>query len=237
MRKIFNISVNDVIPSIGAVLYCQGIPLHVSPDERTIHLAEKAISIFRQKANPIGILLEISKNDFKNVFIGNGRNETDSPIEKIYRSSDDLALFAVTVDEEICSEISALFTRNDFALGSILDSAASEGTEMAAQVIEDFYYQHLSKIGRYASKGGILRFSPGYCGWHISAQKKIFDALHPEDIDITLNASFLMQPLKSVSGVIISGKKEIFEFEDIFSFCKDCVTHTCRERIDALFGR
>ena len=235
MRKILNISVNDIIPSPETVLRGQGIPRHVKPDERTISLTEEAISIFRQKAKPIGLLSEISRDEFENIFTGEGRNEIDSPIEKIYQTSEKLTIFAVTVGEVVCSEITSLFSRNDFALGSLLDSSASEGTEIAAQVIEDFYKSLLEENGFCSKIQAILRFSPGYCGWHISAQKKLFQVLHPEDVDITLNASYLMQPLKSISGVIIAGKKEIFEFEDTFPFCKDCVTHTCRDRINSLF--
>lgn len=234
MRKIFNISVDEIIPPIGSVLAAQGIPLHLKPDERTIHLAQEAILLFRRNAQPIGIIMEISRNDFDDVYIGDGKNATDSPIEHIYKLADDLALFAITIDQSICTEISKLFERNDFALGSMLDAAASEGAELMAQGIENFYRKHLEKIGRFDNKRGVLRFSPGYCGWHMSAQKKIFNTLHPEDINIDLNSSFLMNPLKSISGIIISGQKEIFEFEDTFSFCKDCVTHECRDRIKTI---
>jgi hypothetical protein len=234
MRKIYNISTEQATPSIESVLGGQGIPRSLKPDERTVKLAKEVISIYRQIAKPVGILMKISKNDFESVSIGEGRNEIDSPINPIYLSSDSLALFAVTVGEEVCSEISERFNKNDFALGSMLDSAASEGTEMTAQTIEDIYLRHLIETGKSNSDSGILRFSPGYCGWHISAQRKLFQALHPEDIRITLNDSFLMQPLKSISGVIIFGRKKIFDFDDNFSFCIDCKTHTCRNRVQAV---
>ena len=47
------------------------------------------------------------------------------------------------------------------------------------------------------------RFSPGYCGWHVSEQKKLFP-LFPsaEPCGIRLTDSSLMLPIKSVSGVI-----------------------------------
>ena len=234
MRKIYNISTEQATPSIESVLGGQGIPRSLKPDERTVKLAEEAISSFRQIAKPVGILMEISKHNFESISIGEGRNKIDSPINPIYLSSDSLALFAVTVGEEVCSEISERFNKNDFALGSMLDSAASEGTEMTAQTIEDIYLRHLIETGKSNTDSGILRFSPGYCGWHISAQQKLFQALHPEDIRITLNDSFLMQPLKSISGVIIFGRKKIFDFDDNFSFCIDCKTHTCRDRVQAV---
>jgi hypothetical protein len=79
-----------------------------------------------------------------------------------------------------------------------------------------------------------MRFSPGYCGWHVTGQKKLFAALHPEEIDITLTPSCLMKPLKSISGVIIAGDMEIFRFDDSFAFCAECSTHVCRERLATL---
>jgi hypothetical protein len=81
-----------------------------------------------------------------------------------------------------------------------------------------------------------LRYSPGYCGWHVSGQRKLFDYLLPEEIGITLRESFLMQPLKSISGVVIAGRRQIFDFENTFDFCDDCSTWTCRERISAILG-
>ena len=234
MREILNIPIGEVIPSIEAILNGQGIPRHVKPDERTIRIAEDAISIYKQKGTPAGILMEISKEDFGTIYTGDGQNESKSPVKPIYLTSDHLTLFAVTTGEDVCSEIATLFQTNDFALGSMLDTAASEAAEMAAQFLESYYHRHLTEIDRFHPGTGVLRFSPGYCGWHISAQRKLFQHLKPEDIGIILNDSFLMQPLKSVSGIIISGRKEIFKFDDTFSFCRDCTTHTCRDRLKAV---
>jgi hypothetical protein len=230
VRKIINIPVNSVIPQVNTILERQGVPAHVNANDRTVEIAREAISTFSKLAFPIGVIQELSKEEFKNIFSGEGNNETDSPVKNISEASDDLALFAVTIEEEVCTEISRLFFMNDFALGSMLDAVASEATEMAAQATENYYRSHLQKIGRFNNAGGILRFSPGYCGWHVSGQRKLFQYLHAEDIGINLRESFLMEPLKSISGVIISGKKEIFQFEDTFSFCGSCATHICRER-------
>jgi hypothetical protein len=235
MQKTIQVPVGEVVPSVSDVLGAQGIPRWVQPDERTTDLAHSAISLYKQKANPCGILMEIGPADFRGVFEGEGRNEKDSPVNSMYRMSDDIALFAVTIGEDVCREIAAMFACQDFAAGLMLDAAASEGTEMTAQAVENFYRQCLKENGRFGPRLGILRFSPGYCGWHITAQKYLFAVLRPDRIGITLNESCLMQPIKSISGVIISGRKEIFDFEDVFSFCRDCATHTCRERVRAMF--
>ena len=56
---------------------------------------------------------------------------------------------------------------------------------------------------------GVLRYSPGYCGWHVSGQINLFNTLTPEKIGITLGESCLMNPLKSVSGVLVAGPPNI----------------------------
>ena len=234
IQEILYIPVHDVLPPIRAILEGQGIPRWVQPDERTVRLAQDALSIYKEAAKPVGRVMEISRDHFATVFDGEGRNDEASPVGPIFRESDNLALFAVTLGENMSKEISRKFENHDFALGTMLDAAASEGAEMAALVIEDSYRRHLLESGRFDRRHGTLRFSPGYCGWHISAQKKLFQTLEPDKIGITLNASYLMTPIKSITGVIVSGKKSIFEFEDVFSFCRDCATHSCRERVKAL---
>jgi hypothetical protein len=105
---------------------------------------------------------------------------------------------------------------------------------MTAEAVETIYRNRLRDARAFDSGRGMLRFSPGYCGWNISAQRKLFDTLGPHKIGIALNKSYLMQPIKSISGVVISGEKKIFDFDDAFSFCQDCSTHECRARIQAV---
>ncbi|MBI3192983.1 MAG: hypothetical protein HYZ34_00790 [Ignavibacteriae bacterium] len=235
-QKIFSIPIDDVLPSVAAVLEGQGIPRWKQSNGRTTQLAQDAIAFFQELATPVSISREISKNEFKKIFEGEHHNETDSPVGPIFQESTGLTIFAVTIGQSICSEIQRLFTTNDFALGSMLDSAASEGVEMTAQVVENLYKQELKVSSRLNSHSGVLRFSPGFCGWHISGQRTLFEALRPDEIGITLNESYLMQPLKSISGVIIAGAKEIFCFDDTFSFCRDCADHSCRERIQSIMN-
>lgn len=234
MQEIVSIPVQDVVPSLRAVLEAQGIPHQKQTDGRTKDLAEAALSIYKEKAAPAGIIREVSLDEFGRVFDGVGLNNDDSPVKPIFMASEHLALYAVTLGESICAEITKLFAERDFALGSMLDSAASEGAERTAEAVEKTYQALLRNAQALDSGRGILRFSPGYCGWHISAQKRLFETLRPDRIGLALNESYLMKPIKSMSGVIISGEKEIFDFTDNFTFCQECTTHECRERILAV---
>lgn len=231
MKKVLTFLVEKVTPSVEAVLKAQGISDNLTVDDRILRLAENAISAYEKLAKPVGIVAEISKSDFENVFIGEGNNESDAPLGSIFESSQDLALFAVTIGNQICSEISGLFAANDFAAGSMLDSIASEGADKTAEAIELSCRDNLSGKEEYDRSIGIMRFSPGYCGWHISAQKKLFEFLQPGEIGIELNDSCLMIPIKSISGVIVTGKKETFVFDDAFDFCADCNDRSCQDRI------
>ena len=50
------------------------------------------------------------------------------------------------------------------------------------------------------------RYSPGYCGWHVSEQHKFFAFLPQNYCGIELSDSALMKPVKSVSAIIGIGK-------------------------------
>jgi cobalamin-dependent methionine synthase I len=50
------------------------------------------------------------------------------------------------------------------------------------------------------------RFSPGYCGWNVSEQHKLFKLLPTGECGIRLTDSSLMQPIKSISGIIGIGE-------------------------------
>ena len=235
MREIIELSINDVKPERDAVLENQSISPGKELPERVKSLFKMAQELFLEYSQPIGIISEISISAFEVVYYGEGLNEERTPLDEIFRKADNLALFAVTIGEKVSKKIDELFKKNEFAMGSMLDSTASAGADKAADVVENHFFNLLLNNGETTPSIGILRYSPGYCGWHISGQKKLFEFIHPEEIGITLLDSFLMKPLKSVSGVIVAGKKEIHNFEDSYPFCKQCKTHSCRERIRALF--
>lgn len=235
MRKLFQIPAGNAMPSMAAVLQGQGISPSEIPNEKIKGLAKEALQILIKTTCPSGVMMELRPDDFSVIYRGEGNNDPEAPLGKIINSCSSLAIFAVTLGDKVSNEISKLFAQNDLALASMLDSAASESAEMAAEELESHYRSLLDKSGQLISSSGIMRFSPGYCGWDISGQKKLFEALRPDEIGIELTGSFLMRPLKSISGVIVAGAREIFEFDDNFAFCAECSSHSCRERIKALF--
>jgi len=235
--KIIRISVRDVIPDEKDVMMLQGIPSNKKPSKNAKQLFLTAKDIFRKCVHPAGITKDISLQDFQNIYKGESLNENGTPVPEIAKKADGLALFAVTLGQAVHDKISELFESKELALGSMLDSVASAAAEKAADALETGFLRSLITKGMVDKKAVIMRYSPGYCGWHVSGQRKLFDYLQPDRIGIMLRDSFLMEPLKSVSGVLIAGKKEIHIIEDSYPFCSECKTHSCRERIEALLDR
>jgi len=71
----------------------------------------------------------------------------------------------------------------------------------------------------------------------VSGQRKLFAYLQPATIGLTLTESCVMQPLKSVSGVLIAGPKAIHRFPPTYDFCGTCEDRTCRERLKTVYAR
>lgn len=228
MRNVVKIAVRDVIPGEQDSLVLQGISAQKRPSAGVMQLYRKAREIYTECCHPIGAFADIDKRDFECVYRGEGRNNPKTPVGDIFTVAERLALFAVTIGHEVHDKINDLFKCKEFALGSMLDSVASAGVEMVADVVE----ARFSAIGEKGDREMVtMRYSPGYCGWHVSGQKKLFEFLKPRDIGVTLRDSYLMEPLKSVSGVFIQGYAEVHIFEDNYPFCGECETHSCRTRV------
>jgi len=236
MKKTIRMKADDVKPERNCFLNGLGIVPGRKRSERTEAILDRAMQLFLASCHPIGMISEVSIREFEILYHGEGLNEEETPLDVIFRKADTLAIFAATLGSEVSERIDELFKSFEFALGSMLDSVASEGTERAVDRLEEEFFDWLVRKGRVGHSAGILRYSPGYCGWHMSGQRKLFEFLHPEEIGITLLESFIMVPLKSITGVMVVGRKEIHQFEDSYPFCKECRTHSCRDRIRKLMG-
>jgi hypothetical protein len=232
MSTKIDISVEQIKPERTGVLQAQGIPPGVEPPPRVQALYDSAEELFLKLAAPVGIMADISIEAFEEIYPGNGLNAPDTPLEKLIPKAAHLALFAFTLGMEISHEIEEQFNSNGLALGYMLDAVASFSADKASRVAQEIFLDRLVGEGKADASMRALLYSPGYCGWHISGQGKLFDYLKPEGIGIRLNESFLMVPLKSISGVLVAGEAGIHRFLNNYPFCRLCKTKTCRERMN-----
>jgi hypothetical protein len=230
MNEIIRIPPADILPDLEALLKTQKMDSS-HPIRQEIRVqALQALALFGELAEPCALMMRIGRDEFVPIYEGLGRNDSPGPIERVYQQAQDMALFAGTIGSRICEKIAKLFRSNEFVVGNFLDAAASEGTDRISHLLEDRFSSLLSNENRIMSHDKVLAYSPGYCGWHISAQKALFAVLRPEQIGISLRDSFLMEPLKSISGVVVAGPAEIHRFEGVYPFCSVCRSQTCRAR-------
>jgi hypothetical protein len=235
MHPITTFPSSTATPDHRAVLNAQGIPDDAAVPERVASLIDEGFEIFSSQVKATGMRAEVSIEEFGAIYDGDGRNASQTQLEGIFLDAHRLALFAVTVGEAVCGEIRRLFEEGDPALGYTLDTIASAGAEKLVDAMAHDYQKSVLHSDPTLSAVRVLPYSPGYCGWHVSGQKKLFKVLEPERIGISLTDSCLMQPSKSVSGVLVAADKEVHDFDIDFAFCTDCTDQDCRERIQSVF--
>jgi hypothetical protein len=127
-----------------------------------------------------------------------GRLRCGSKIARQILGSDSFALFVSTAGNSFDTWIKSKASEGDVLAEYLCSSIGSVIADKVADVIQE-------KINSYAMKAGkgiTNRYSPGYCSWNVREQRGIFDLLPADRIGVTLTPSFLMKPIKSVSGII-----------------------------------
>ena len=236
MTDVFTFAPEEVSPDRDAVLAQLGIPAGTELSDRIERLYADAVGMLAVTVAPGGVITEIPGDGFEAVYGGEGKNAPETPVAAIAARAEHLALFAVTLGEPLSRAVAECFAGADFALGYTLDAMASVAADTAAGLAERRFARALRDRGWATPDGAVLRYSPGYCGWDITGQRRLFAALRPEPIGLTLTDSCLMQPLKSVSGMLIAGPRAIHRFPPTYDFCARCAERTCRDRLAALFG-
>jgi len=233
-RTIINFSLADIAPVKEEIFAAEGMKPGSTPSPRVHTLYDEAVDSFSRLARPVAVMAGISSPEFASIYQGEGKNAPETPLSAIFPQAGALGLFVFTLGQGLVQEIERLMTNGDLARGYMLDSTASFCTDQGARAAERYFFDYLQKENQTDESTRVLLYSPGYCGWHISSQARLFDYLDPGEIGIKLTESYLMVPLKSVSGVLVGGDKRIHAFKNTFPICRDCRGQTCRQRIAGL---
>jgi hypothetical protein len=136
------------------------------------------------------------------------------------KKSDSAALFLCTAGDEIGTRSKKSMKDGDLLKGYVYDVVGSEAVEAAADLMQDQLEREMKSLGRATTN----RFSPGYCGWLVVEQHKLFQLMPDNFCGINLTPSALMIPMKSVSGIIGTGQN-VKRAPYTCSFCdmKDCI--------------
>ena len=119
------------------------------------------------------------------------------------RGSEAFALFICTSGLEFETYQHRLKEQGDMVRVFIADALGSVIAEKCADQMEKALQESIDKLGWMHTN----RFSPGYCGWHVSQQQLLFPLFQGHTCGVKLTDSSLMVPIKSVSGIIGLGEK------------------------------
>lgn len=119
------------------------------------------------------------------------------------RGAEGYALFIATCGEAFERFLQQMKAEGDMVRVFIADAMGSVIAEKCADEMEKNLQLSIDKLGWKHTN----RFSPGYCGWHVSQQQLLFPLFNGQTCGVTLTDSSLMLPIKSVSGIIGVGEK------------------------------
>lgn len=145
--------------------------------------------------------IELISED-KSLEINKVRFQIDKTIFRELKNSDSIAVFVCTAGEGTGMRSRKAMQDGDPLKGYILDVIGSEIVDSAADLMQNRLENAIKASGKKITN----RYSPGYCGWHVSEQHKLFQLMPDNFCGISLTHSALMNPVKSVSGIIGIGK-------------------------------
>lgn len=149
-------------------------------------------------------LIEDVKIDHKKHRLMAGKQELNmgKAVCNELKGAERLAFYVCTSGKTISEKSANLLHGNDPVLGYVYDILGSIIAEAAGDRMQSFL-----KSETEANRDRLTnRYSPGYCQWPVSDQHKLFSFFHENICGVTLTESSLMNPVKSISGVIGIGK-------------------------------
>ena len=166
-------------------------------------------------------------NETKSVEINKIRFGIKKIVYSQLKKSDSVAIFLCTAGKEIGIRSKRAMQERDFLKGYIYDVVGSEIVEAAADLMQAELEKSVVDSGKKITN----RYSPGYCGWDVAEQYKLFQLIPDNYCGIKLTPSALMDPVKSISGIIGIGENvKSNPYTCTLCDMKDCIYRRVREQ-------
>jgi hypothetical protein len=160
------------------------------------------------------------------VILEKGQKFKSSKLSKTLKNCDEIICYIGTLGDNVEDEIKRLMDEKHLAEAYILDAMASVAAD---NMVATF---HKRMKGEYKSerKQVTLCFSPGYCDWPITDQKKLFGIFDSNELEVELTDSCFMKPRKSISGVFGITPLNSNPSTHSYNPCLECKRKNCSER-------
>jgi hypothetical protein len=189
-----------------------GYPREVTPAPRMVEHIAKVVSDALPCLQPCGAYALYAVTSRTPHALKLDETTISGNIGEYLDQADRVAVFVVTVGKEILHLAESFIKNNDAFSAWVIDAVGSCAVEAAA----DALMLHL-RCDLRDGEELTLRYSPGYCGMHISQQRKLFQLVQADVVGVTLMPSMLMYPLKSSSGLVGLAPKEA-----VSRYCSPC---------------
>lgn len=225
MFRSFEFPYEAVVPDIPTLQQ-----LLQTPDPESYasvkEIVDKTLSLLLQLSGAKGgyTLLPCHETDLLNgtVVCSHGPIQTGKRICGYMNGASDIALFICTAGP-IFTELSHEYQQNgDFLEAYVVETIGSAIAENTMDRIQLLLEEACGEQGKKITN----RYSPGYCDWALTEQQTLFAYIGENPTGITLSPSCLMNPIKSVSGIIGIGK----EVKKRPYGCDICNSKTCTYR-------
>jgi len=212
--KSLSITANIIYAEIGYK--------NIQPEEQVVILTESLLNEIQDIATPeCTFKLYNGSIEGDTVYIDEGgRLQIGSVLSGLLKESEFFAIFSATAGNTFQHFQNELKKEDDLLKSYIADAIGSCIAEKTGDYLEMMLENEISGL-RHTH-----RFSPGYCGWHLSEQRELFRLLGGNPCGITLSDSCLMMPIKSISGIIGIGRNVN---EKVYG-CQYCELESCYKR-------
>ena len=214
------------------VLRYLGSPANAQPNSALTRVLDHWIAEAELRAKPRAIfgIYPIVEIDKRSLSLKNEQENITfrGAIGEFLGVSRQISAFIATAGPDVEQLATRLLQEGDPLAAMIVSGVGSERAEAAEQVVIEKLRSRAAKVGFAPT----LPYSPGYCGMELTEQTKLFALLEGRRVGVSLSSSCLMNPIKSVSGLIGLGPAD--QVQQYGSPCDRCDIAKCDMRRDSL---
>jgi hypothetical protein len=219
--RVFTMEPAEAAPDIGQVVRYLGYPPDSVPHNRVLERVQRTLGSFRFESKGTCAVYQVLAGDSRRLALPGA--EFRGAVGEYLGPARQVAVFVATAGPDVMKWAAEANSDGD-VLGALVFSAI--GSHVAEIGVERIASDLRSRLG--LGDGLSMPYSPGYCGISLEQQATLFRLVDASRIGVELLPSMIMNPLKSVSGLIGIGAAD--QVDDGGCPCDRCTHPHCDMR-------
>ena len=212
----------DIVRDAGEALRMMGCGPNGAARPATRDLVNRLLAETQELVRPrAAYLIREVERMTENRLDLRGCHAVRGPIAKFLKPAKRVAVFIVTIGDELEKLATGRMEKGRTLEGYALDAIGSAAADAAVDALADHILWNDASPDEAVSPA----LSPGYCGLPLDEQVPLFSILNSGAIGVRLLPSMIMYPIKSVSGLLgIGGREEVVRHGVPCEWCEldDC---------------